>query len=95
MVPSALEVDEHVPDDLSAFLLGHIPEGMSAKYALRRMLLDGPMLRERQAEISAHIVLLLGSDPTLGMAPRSERGQASVKARKWKSCSRRIRETKA
>jgi integrase len=76
-----------VPDDLSAFLLGHIPEGMSAKYALRRMLLDGPMLRERQAEISARMVHLFGSDPTLGMAPRSERGRKSVKARKWKSCS--------
>jgi len=46
------------------------------------MLLDGPMLGERQAEISARIVHLLGSDPTPGMAPRSERGQKSVKVRK-------------
>ncbi len=54
-----------VSDDLSAFLLGHIPEGMSAKYALRRMLLDGPMLRRKQREISRRVLELLGSDPTL------------------------------
>jgi integrase len=53
-----------VSDELSAFLLGHIPEGMSAKYALRRMLLDGPMLRRKQREISARVLALLGSDPT-------------------------------
>jgi hypothetical protein len=49
-----------VSDELSAFLLGHIPEGMSAKYALRRMLLDGPTLRKKQWDISRRIMSLLG-----------------------------------
>jgi integrase len=55
-----------VSDDLSAFLLGHIPEGMSAKYALRRMSLDGPMLWRKQREISRRVLNLLGGDPTCG-----------------------------
>jgi integrase len=53
-------LDCGVSDELSAFLLGHIPEGMSAKYALRRMLLDGPTLRKKQRDISRRIVSLLG-----------------------------------
>ncbi len=37
-----LAFDCGVPNDLSAFLLGHIPEGMSAKYALRANAVAGP-----------------------------------------------------
>jgi integrase len=55
-----LSFDCGVSDDLSAFLLGHLPEGMSAKYALRRMLLDGPALRKHQRTISRRIMSLLG-----------------------------------
>jgi hypothetical protein len=36
---------------------------MSAKYALRRMLLDGPLLRRKQREISRRIQGLLGNPP--------------------------------
>jgi hypothetical protein len=35
-----------VPDDVSAFLLGHVPEGMSQKYLLRGALSSGPALHK-------------------------------------------------
>jgi integrase len=48
-----------VPDDVSAFLLGHVPEGMSQKYLLRWALSSGPAIREAQAKISREMVRLL------------------------------------
>jgi integrase len=60
-----LALDCGVSDELSAFLLGHVPPGMSAKYALRQMLLQGRTLRKHQRTISARVVELLGIDPTL------------------------------
>lgn len=54
-----------VSDELSAFLLGHIPPGLSQKYIVRKMLLEGPMMRRKQREISNRMLALLGSDPTL------------------------------
>ena len=58
-----------VPDELSALMLGHVPEGLSQKYILRRMLTEGQTMRAKQAAISNRIIELLGSDPT-----RSELG---------------------
>jgi hypothetical protein len=48
-----------VPDDVSTFLLGHVPEGMSQKYLLRWALSSGPAIREAQHKISREIVRLL------------------------------------
>jgi hypothetical protein len=60
-----LAYDSGVPDDLSAFLLGHIPEGMSPKYAVRRHMIAGRALRKHQAAISHRMLELLGAYPTL------------------------------
>jgi integrase len=49
-----------VPDDISAVLLGHQPEGMSAQYLLRWARINGPAVIEAQAAISKKIVSLLG-----------------------------------
>jgi hypothetical protein len=65
----AAALDCGVADELSAFLLGHIPEGMSAKYALRRMLLEGRTLRRHQRTISRRVLELLGTDLTFSAAP--------------------------
>jgi integrase len=54
-VAAALEV----PDDLSALMLGHVPEGVSQKYVLRRMLTESRTMRRKQREISARIMALL------------------------------------
>jgi integrase len=59
-----LALDCGVSDELSAFLLGHVPPGMSAKYALRQMLLQGRTLRKHQRTISRRVIELLGGDPT-------------------------------
>jgi integrase len=59
-----LALDCGVSDELSAFLLGHVPPGMSAKYALRQMLLQGRTLRKHQRTISRRVMELLGGDPT-------------------------------
>jgi integrase len=48
-----------VPDDVSAFLLGHVPEGMSQKYLLRWALSSGPAIREAQQKISCEMLRLL------------------------------------
>ena len=45
-----------VPDDVSAFLMGHMPEGMSQKYLLRWALPSGDAIKEAQAKISATIM---------------------------------------
>ena len=57
--------DLKISDELTAFLIGHIPEGMSAKYAMRRMLLEGPTLRGLQKQVSKRMMELLGCDPTM------------------------------
>ncbi len=48
-----------VPDDISAMLLGHVPEGMSQRYLLRWARASGPAIIEAQAAISRRIVTLL------------------------------------
>jgi len=48
-----------VPDDVSAFLMGHVPEGMSQKYLLRWTLSSGETVRDAQAKITATIMRLL------------------------------------
>jgi integrase len=49
----------NVPDDVSAFLLGHVPEGMSQKYLLRWAMSSGRAIRDAQRKISHEIALLL------------------------------------
>lgn len=49
-----------IPDDISAVLLGHQPEGMSAQYLLRWARINGPAVIEAQAAISKKIMSLLG-----------------------------------
>jgi integrase len=58
-------LDCGISDEMSAFLLGHVVPGMSMKYALRQMMLQGRTLRRHQRTISARILELLGEDPTL------------------------------
>jgi integrase len=60
-----VSVDCGIPDELSAYVLGHIPDGVSARYAIRQVLLQGRMLRKHQATVSRRVVEWLGSDPTL------------------------------
>lgn len=48
-----------IPDDVSAFLMGHMPEGMSQKYLLRWALSSGDAIKEAQAKISATMMRLL------------------------------------
>jgi integrase len=48
-----------VPDDISAALLGHVPEGMSQKYLIRWARMSGPAIIEAQAKISRTIMALL------------------------------------
>ena len=48
-----------VPDDVSAFLMGHMPEGMSQKYLLRWALSSGDAIKEAQVKISATMMRLL------------------------------------
>lgn len=61
----SIAFDCNIPDDMSAFILGHVPVGMSAKYALRRVLLKGRALRKYQRTVSRRVLELLGADPTL------------------------------
>jgi integrase len=48
-----------VPDDVSAFLMGHVPEGMSQKYLLSWALSSSDAIKEAQAKISATMMRLL------------------------------------
>jgi integrase len=57
--------DCKIADEMSALVLGHIPEGMSAKYAIRQMLLQGRALRGYQRQVSARMLELFGEDPTI------------------------------
>jgi integrase len=54
-----------INNETSAFLLGHVPPGISAGYALRRILSEADAMRRHQSTISARILKLLGIDPTL------------------------------
>jgi integrase len=58
-------LDCGISDEMSAFLLGHVVPGMSMKYALRQMMLQGRTLRRHQRTISCRMVELLGADATL------------------------------
>ncbi len=57
--------DCKIADEMSALVLGHIPEGMSAKYAIRQMLLQGRALRGYQRLVSARMLELFGQDPMM------------------------------
>ena len=48
-----------VPDEISAALLGHVPEGMSQKYLIRWARMSGPVIIRAQATISRTIMALL------------------------------------
>ena len=48
-----------IPDDVSAYLMGHVPEGMSQKYLLRWALSSADAVKEAQARISATMMQLL------------------------------------
>ena len=48
-----------VPDEVSAYLLGHVPEGMSQRYLLKWAMSSGKAIREAQARISRTMVELL------------------------------------
>ena len=52
-----------VPDDISAALLGHVPEGMSQKYLIRWARTSGPAILDAQAKISRTIMQLLKAKP--------------------------------
>ena len=52
-----------VPDDISAALLGHVPEGMSQKYLIRWARMSGPAIIKAQATISKTIIRLLKAKP--------------------------------
>jgi len=57
--------DCKIADEMSALVLGHIPDSMSAKYAIRQMLLQGRALRDYQRQVSGRILEYLGADPTI------------------------------
>jgi integrase len=57
-------MDCKIPDEMSALVLGHIPEGVSAKYAIRQMLLQGRAFRGYQRQVSRRMIEYLGKDPT-------------------------------
>jgi hypothetical protein len=57
--------DCKIPDEMSTLVLGHILKGMSAKYAIRQMLLHGRALRRYQRQVSARMLEYIGEDPTL------------------------------
>ena len=48
-----------IPDDVSAYLMGHVPEGMSQKYLLRWALSSADAVKEAQTKISATMMQLL------------------------------------
>ena len=52
-----------VPDDISAALLGHVPEGMSQKYLIRWARTSAPAILKAQATISRTIMQLLKAKP--------------------------------
>jgi hypothetical protein len=51
--------DCYVPDEVSAYLLGHVPEGMSQRYLLKWAMSSGTAIREAQEKISHKMVALL------------------------------------
>jgi hypothetical protein len=60
-----IATDLKISNENSALVLGHVPEGMSAKYAVRQMLLEGRALRGYQRQVSRAMIGYLGTDPTL------------------------------
>jgi integrase len=58
-------VECEIIDENSALVLGHVPPGTSAKYAIRKVLLEGKKLRGYQATISRAMLEYFGTDPTL------------------------------
>ncbi|MGC2460895.1 MAG: hypothetical protein WA446_07990 [Steroidobacteraceae bacterium] len=48
-----------VPEEVSAYLLGHQPEGMSQKYLLKWAMRNGTAIKEGQQKISRTMVRLL------------------------------------
>ncbi len=54
-----------VIEEVSAYLLGHQPEGMSQKYLLKWAMRNGTAIREGQAKISREMVGLLHAKPRL------------------------------
>jgi hypothetical protein len=52
-----------IPDDVSAYFIGHVPEGMSQKYLLRWALSSADAIKEAQAKISATVMRLLHAPP--------------------------------
>ena len=48
-----------IPDDISVYLLGHAPEGLSQCCLLRRAMSSGAAIREAQAEITQTMMSLL------------------------------------
>lgn len=61
-----IATDCKIPDEMSALALGHIPEGMSAKYAIRQMLLQGRALRAYQRQVSQAMIEYMKADPYNG-----------------------------
>ena len=49
---------------MSALCLGYIPQGMSARYAIQQMLLQGRALRKYQRHVSRRMIEHMGEDPT-------------------------------
>lgn len=49
----------NVPEEVSAYLLGHVPEGMSQRYLLKWAMSSGKAIREAQGRISRTMVDLL------------------------------------
>jgi integrase len=60
-----------VPDDISAALLGHVPEGMSQKYLIRWARMSGPAIIEAQRKISKTIMALLKAKPASAKRQRA------------------------
>lgn len=60
-----------VPDDISATLLGHVPEGMSQKYLIQWARKSGPAILEAQATISKTIMQLLKAKPARAQKKRA------------------------
>ncbi len=57
--------DLDIRDENSALVLGHVPPGQSAKYAIRKMLLEGKALRKYQRDVSRAMLGYFDADPTL------------------------------
>lgn len=59
-----------VSDEISCFLMGHIPPGMSVHYLLKFARVSGPKIIEAQAEVSRAITALLHGKPVAARVKR-------------------------